>query len=28
VDGDDGAPHPARLGIPSYMIADLKLLPH
>src|SRR6478609_10725008 len=28
VDGDDGARYPARLGIPSYMIADLKLLPH
>lgn len=28
VDGDDGARHQARLGIPSYMIADLKRLPH
>lgn len=28
VDGDDSARHQARLGIPSYMIADLKLLFH
>lgn len=28
VDGDDSARHQARLGIPSYMIADLKRLFH